>query len=132
MLKLNKIQTLALIKHSKKAHPKEACGLLAGQGSKVFKIYPVSNISKKPTRFLIKPEEQVKIMKEIEDLGLEMIGIYHSHTNKKAYPSDTDIKMAFYPEASYVIISLADKDNPEIKSFKIIEGSIKEEKIKII
>ena len=132
MLKLDKIQVLTLIQDSKKAYPGEACGLLAGKDSKVSKIYPISNISKKPTRFLIKPEEQVKVMKEIEDLGMELIGIYHSHANIRAYPSDRDLGMAFYPEVSYVIISLADKENPEIKSFKIMEDSIMEEKIKII
>ena len=71
-------------------------------------------------------------MKEIRAENLGMVGIYHSHPHSDAYPSAHDVKLAFYPEASYIIISLKDRDGSRIRSFKIIDGEITEEELKII
>jgi proteasome lid subunit RPN8/RPN11 len=70
-------------------------------------------------------------MKEIRNNSEEMLGIYHSHVASEAYPSSHDVELALYPEVSYVIISIKDKKNPSIRSFKIIEGKITEEELKI-
>jgi len=77
------------------------------------------------------PKEQLKVMKEIRNLEMKMVGICHSHLETEAYPSARDVELAFYPEVSYVIISIKDRDNPSIRSFRIIEGKISEEKVKI-
>ncbi len=119
-----------IIKHCKKEFPNEACGILAGKNGKVEKIYKMTNVEKSPFAYLMDPKEQLKVMKEIRNLGLEMIGIYHSHVSSPPYPSSRDIEMAFYPEVSYVIISLKDFNNPEIRSFKIVEGKVEEEEIR--
>ena len=63
--------------------------------------------------------------------GLEMVAIYHSHVASQAYPSNHDVELAFYPDVSYVILSLKDKENPSVRSFKIKEGKIEEEEVKI-
>ena len=90
----------------------------------------MENISQYPEiRYFMKPEEQLKVFKEIRQLKIDMVGIYHSHSSTPAYPSAHDIEMAFYPEASYVIISLQDFNNPEVRAYKITEGNIEEEKI---
>ena len=70
-------------------------------------------------------------MKEIRNKGEEIIGIYHSHVASEAYPSNHDVELALYPEVSYVIISLKDNKNPSVRSFKIVEGKITEEELKI-
>ena len=131
VLYLNKNQVDELIKHSKREFPNEACGILAGKEGKVEKIYRMVNADKSAKTFLMDPREQLKVMKEIRSLGLEMVGIYHSHPETAAYPSAHDVALAYYPDASYVIVSLKDKDNPNIRLFKIVEGVITEETLKI-
>lgn len=111
--------------------PDEACGIFAGKRGKAAKVFASANVDKSPSSYLMEPKEQLKIMKEIRNLELEIVGIYHSHVASKAYPSRKDLELAFYPGASHVIISLKNKDNPSIRSFKIREGRITEEEVKI-
>lgn len=129
MIQFKKEDIEVLIEHSKEEAPFEACGILAGKEGKVAKVYRMQNSDRSPATFFMEPKEQLKVMKEIRNLGLEMLGIYHSHVATEAYPSAHDVELAFYPEASYVIISLKDKDNPNIRSFKIVDGKITEEKV---
>jgi len=131
MLYLNKKQVDELVEHSDRESPNEACGILAGMEGRVEKIYRMSNADKSSRTFFMDPKEQLKVMKEIRNQGLEMAGIYHSHLETEAYPSAHDVKLAYYPEVSYVIVSLKDKDNPGIRSFKIVEGKITEEEVKV-
>lgn len=131
MLCLSERQQGELIEHSKIESPNEACGILAGKDGRVVKIYQMINTDKSSKTFFIDPRQQLKVMKEIRNLGLEMVGIYHSHVETEAYPSAYDVELAFYPEASYVIISIKDRDNPSIRSFKIVEGKITEEEVRI-
>lgn len=121
-----------IIAQSKRELPNECCGILAGKEGKVEKVYEMTNTDKNPSTFFMEPKEQLKVMKEIRNLSLEMVGIYHSHVSSPAYPSGHDIELAFYPEVSYVIISLKNKDSPDIRSFKINEKNIVEEELKII
>ncbi|MCQ9206674.1 MAG: M67 family metallopeptidase [Omnitrophica bacterium] len=136
MVYLDKEKTKKLIEHAQKESPNEACGLLAGLAKadekarfEVKKIYEMTNTNKSATRFFMDPAEQLKVLKDIRSLGLQMVGIYHSHPHSKAYPSAHDVEMAFYPDVSYVIVSLEDKKNPRLKSFRIAEGKITEEVI---
>lgn len=112
--------------------PDEACGILSGKAGKVDNVYEMLNTDKSPQSFFMDPAEQLRINKEIRKLGQEMVGIYHSHVASLAYPSERDVEMAFYPEASYLIISLKDKDRPSAGSFKIQDGKIIEEELKIV
>ncbi len=132
MLFLAKGQLDGIIKHSTIDAPNEACGILAGKAGKVERVYPMANTDRSSETFFMDPKEQLKVMKEIRNLGLEMVGIYHSHPETDAYPSAHDVSLAYYPEVSYVIISLKDKDNPVARSFRIIEGSIEEEDVTIV
>jgi proteasome lid subunit RPN8/RPN11 len=67
----------------------------------------------------------------MDDEGLELWGIYHSHTHSEAYPSDTDIRLAFYPEARYLLLSLADRTEPILRSFFIVDGEVTEEELTV-
>lgn len=129
MLYLSKKQTDEIIQHSLKETPNEACGILAGKPTRVEKVYKMTNTDKSAATFFMDPREQLKVMKEIRTLDLEMIGIYHSHPKTKAYPSAHDVELAYYPFVSYVILSLKDENNPEIRSFKIEDGKITEEEV---
>ncbi|NQV04626.1 MAG: M67 family metallopeptidase [Candidatus Omnitrophica bacterium] len=131
MICLTKDQASELLEHSKKESPNEVCGILAGKDTKVHKVYKMVNKDKSRTSFFMDPQEQLKVMKEIRNSGLDFIGIYHSHPETKAYPSAHDVELAYYPEVSYVIVSLKDKDSPCMRSFRIIDGKIAEEEVKI-
>ncbi len=129
MLYLSEREKDQLVGHSRREYPDEACGILAGKGERVQKIYQMINADKSTRTFFMDPREQLRVMKEIRSSGLDFIGIYHSHPESRAFPSTHDVKLAYYPDVWYVIISLRDKDNPEIKAYKIVEGKIEEESI---
>lgn len=134
MISLTKKQAEQLISHSIKGSPYEVCGILAGQFGPekervVKKIYEMVNTDKSHESFFMDAKEQLRVMKEMRNLSLEMVGIYHSHPHTPAHPSAEDVKLAYYPEVSYIIISLSDLGNPQIKSFRIGEGKIEEESV---
>lgn len=132
MLSLTKDQISELIEHSKNGSPNEVCGILAGRDGNAEKIYKMTNKDESNKTFFMDPQEQLKVMKEIRGSSLDFIGIYHSHPETKAYPSTHDVELTFYPEVSYVIVSLKDKDSPDIKSFRIVDQKITPEEIKIV
>ncbi|MCD5401224.1 M67 family metallopeptidase [candidate division NPL-UPA2 bacterium] len=129
-MKIKKSCFSEMVKHCRKEYPNEACGILAGKDNLITKVYKMANISEIPTTcYFMDPREQLKVFKEMRNARLEMLGIYHSHVASSPYPSPRDVEMAFYPEASYVIISLTDFHKLEVSSFKIGEGKIEEEEI---
>ena len=131
MLSIKKEFIDLIIAQSKKEFPNEACGILAGKDAKAERVYGMVNVDKSPDTYFMDAGEQLRVMKEIRNLGLEMTGIYHSHVASQAYPSAHDVELAFYPQVSYLILSLKDSTNPSIRSFKIIEEKITEEELKI-
>ncbi len=131
MARLKKDLSEQMIKHCLKESPNEACGILAGKDNLVQKVYEMTNTEKSPSTYFMDAKEQFKVMKEIRNLGLEMLGIYHSHVASPARPSTHDIELAFYPEVSYVIVSLQEQNNPIVRSFNIKEGKVTEEEVKI-
>ncbi|MFQ6042448.1 MAG: Mov34/MPN/PAD-1 family protein, partial [Candidatus Poribacteria bacterium] len=115
-----------IIHHAKIKYPNEACGILAGIDNCVLKVYQMTNVNDSPDSYFMNPQEQLRVMKDIRQLDYEFMGIYHSHPNTDAYPSQRDVDMAYYPEAVYVIISLKDWEKPDVKAFRIIDGKVKE------
>ena len=84
-----------MVYYAQEAVPNECCGIIAGANGKIMKLYPTTNAEHSPLRYRIDPKELLTIYKEIEDKEWDLLGIYHSHTHTEAYPSDTDIKLAF-------------------------------------
>ncbi len=132
MISLKKDDYEIIVAQCLRELPDEACGILAGKDGEVKKVFIMANAQKSPENFFMDGKEQLKVTKEIRGLGLEMLGIYHSHVASQAYPSAHDVAMAFYPEVSYVIVSIKDTGNPSIRSFKIVDGRISEEEVRII
>ena len=119
-----------LVRQCLKDSAKEVCGILAGKGRAIEKIFPLTNISDSPKLcYHIDPKEQLGVFKELRRQELELTAIYHSHVDSPAYPSAKDIELAFYPESSYIIVSLSDPKAPLARSFRIIEGKIEEEEL---
>ncbi len=116
-----------MVAHARAEDPLECCGLLAGRDGKIVKLYPTTNTAASGERYLMDPKELFSIFKELDDNGWEVLAIYHSHTHTEAYPSPTDVQLAYWSEPLYLIVSLKDKANPQIRAFHIREGKIKEE-----
>lgn len=105
--------------------PEEACGLLAGNNNLVSQILPIENILHSPVRYRMDPQQQLAAFQRIDNLGLELLAIYHSHPDGPATPSTTDIAEAYYPEVVYMIISQA-KDVYTPRGFLIQNGRVDE------
>ena len=129
MLALGKKFREQIVSHALEDDPDECCGILAGRDSKVSKLYRMTNVDHSPYRYNMDPKELYNIYNEIDNDGLEIVGIYHSHTHSEAYPSDTDVRLVTWPDASYILVSLMNKKNPEVRAFRIVDGNITEEEI---
>src|SRR5438552_3377378 len=115
-----------MIDHAMSELPDEACGLLAGPSGSVERFFPMTNADHSPMTYRLDPGEQIRVFNEIDDKGWQLAGIFHSHTHTEAYPSPTDRAQAFYPEAYYVLASLAEHDAPDLRTFKINDGEVQE------
>lgn len=105
-----------------KRMPEEACGLLFGKGEQVEGVFPMTNILHSPNRYRTDPQEQYHLMKNMEDLGWDLLAIYHSHPQGPPYPSPTDVAEAYYPNAVYLIWGLDHKGKWECKGYLIQRG----------
>ena len=130
------IQIPAEILHEMIAHavaglPNEACGLLGGLDGRAERFYPMRNADRSEVTYRLDPKEQLEVFNEIEDKGWELLGIFHSHTHTEAYPSETDRRQAFYPEAHYLLLSLADWDDKKLRGYTIQGGVVEEQEVRI-
>lgn len=121
-----------IITHALKDDPNECCGLLGGSKGKVSKLYRTTNSLHSPIRYNIEPKELLQIHREVDDNGWDIVAIYHSHTHTQAYPSATDIQLAFWPDSLYLIVSLQEKKNPLLRAFYIRNGQVAEETINVV
>ncbi|MDP8955711.1 MAG: M67 family metallopeptidase [Actinomycetota bacterium] len=122
----------AMITHARHELPNEACGLLAGRDGRVEHFYPMRNADDSPVTYRLDPTEQLQVFNELEEKGWELLGIFHSHTHTQAYPSETDRRQAFYPEANYVLVSLAKGDEPDVRAYFIDDGKVDEQEVRLV
>jgi [CysO sulfur-carrier protein]-S-L-cysteine hydrolase len=116
-----------IVAHAREDVPNECCGMIAGRNGEATRIYRARNAEASPYRYLIHPQDQFRITMEIEDREEEIAAIYHSHTNSRAEPSQTDINLAEnWPDPLYVICSLAHPDAPEVRAWSISGGAVEE------
>lgn len=113
-----------IVAAARAGYPEEICGLVAGVNNRAARLYPVENILHSPVAYEMNPLEQIKAMLAIEAQGMEMLAIYHSHPNGPAFPSATDIALAFYPDALTLIVSLEEFEKPVMGAFAILDGKV--------
>ena len=118
-----------LIVHARSDMPFEVCGLLASEHGTFRKHYEIPNAARSMTYYQMDPKPMLAAFNEIDDSEWDLQAIYHSHTHTEAYPSSTDIELAFYPEAVYLIISLQEPDQPVIRAFNIVDGRVTEREL---
>ena len=123
-----------MIEHCLDGRPEEACGLLAGtvdgDSAEATVCYPGRNLAASAYVYELDPKDHLHADRDAEEQGLEIVGVFHSHTHTEAYPSPTDVARAPDPYWHYVLVSLRDAE-PVIRSFRIQDESITEEPIEV-
>lgn len=121
-----------IVAHARRDHPDEACGLVACRGGRPTRVIPMANAARSPTFYEMDPLEQLRVFNDMEDAGEDLLVIYHSHTATEAYPSRTDINIAGYPDAHYVLVSTRYADEVEFRSFRIVDRVVSEETVTVV
>jgi [CysO sulfur-carrier protein]-S-L-cysteine hydrolase len=122
-----------MIGHCLAGLPDEACGLLAGDpvSGEVTRCYPTRNLAASAKLYTVDPKEHLMADRDAEARGIELIGVFHSHTHTDAYPSPTDVAQAPDPGWHYVLVSLRDT-TPVVRSYGIVDGRIDEESVVVL
>lgn len=132
MLKLPQHIHDDIIAHAREGFPLEVCGILGGRDGVTSEIYRMANTDQSNEHFMMDPKEQFAVIKDLRAKGLEMLGIYHSHPETPARPSEEDIRLALTPAVSYLIASLANQAAPDLRSYKISGGEVTPEPLELI
>ena len=118
----------AIVGHAWSEYPNEACGLIIGDrpaagGGSALRFEPTTNKAGSPYRYEIDPADLLRLTIATDDADEVFWAIVHSHVRSPAYPSPTDVGLAFYPEALYLLVSLAAPE-PGLGAFRIVDGTI--------
>jgi proteasome lid subunit RPN8/RPN11 len=117
-----------MIAHAREDAPNECCGIIAGKDGTATRLYRAINAEASPYRYSVDPKDLLRIHRDVDDRDEDFLVIYHSHTHTEAYPSPTDIRLAAWPEAYYVLVSLMDEE-PVVRAFRILDGEVAEEQV---
>jgi [CysO sulfur-carrier protein]-S-L-cysteine hydrolase len=123
-----------IVAHARADHPDEACGVIAGPAGsdRPERFIPMLNAERSPTFYRFDSTEQFGVWREMDERDEEPVVIYHSHTATQAYPSRTDIAYASEPDAHYVLVSTREPDRAEFRSFRILDGVVTEEEVRVV
>jgi proteasome lid subunit RPN8/RPN11 len=134
MLTITEELRARIVAHARADHPDEACGMIAGPagGDRPERFIPMTNAARSPTFYEYDSMEQFQLDKEMRERDEDPVVIYHSHTATEAYPSRTDIALAAEPGAHYVLVSTRDPQKEEFRSFRIADGEVTEEEVRVV
>jgi len=121
-----------LIEEARRAPNEECCGLLVGRDGVIRALYPARNALASATAYEIAPQELFRLMRQIRDAGLQLLGIYHSHPAGENRPSARDIEQAYYPDAAYFILSPTPDAPQPIRAFSIRAGRATDLAIEVV
>lgn len=131
-----------MVMHARKSLPNEACGVIAGRDGRPDRLYPMRNAEASPVMYRFDSNEQVRVFKDIDANGRELLAMFHSHTHTEAFPSPTDRALAqwrdpvtgeetpAYPGTRYLILSLAEPE-PVLRAFTFAGGDPVEEEVRV-
>jgi proteasome lid subunit RPN8/RPN11 len=119
-----------IVAHARAEAPNECCGMIAAQDGVAVAVHRARNAAASPLKYEMDGMEQYKIQTAIEDGGYELGAIYHSHTRSDPEPSQTDINLAFYPDALYVIVGVK-SEAPDIRAWRIVDGAVSEAALEV-
>lgn len=133
MIKLSKSDYEKILAYAEKELPNEACGLIAGiveNGDKTIKeVYLLTNIDHSNEHFTLDPKEQLATIKDMRNKGYAPLGNWHSHPESPSRPSEEDKRLAYDSKASYMILSLMNRAEPVLNSFKITGDTAEKEEL---
>ena len=132
----------AIVAQARAEYPNEACGLIVGTtaaaaGGTALRYEACRNRAASPYRYEIHPDDLYRVTVEADDADQVLWGIVHSHVKSPAVPSPTDVGLGFYPDALYLLVSLADDQadpvngEPSLRAWRIVGGSIHEVALRI-
>ncbi len=123
-----------IVAHARRDHPDEACGVVAGPvgTGRAERFVPMLNAARSPTFYEFDSGDLLRLYREMDDRDEEPVVIYHSHTSTEAYPSRTDITLAMEPGAHYVLVSTREPDSEELRSYRIVDGEVTEEEVRVV
>ena len=119
-----------MVAHAREDAPNECCGIISGSDGHATKLYRAINAEKSPYRYSVDAKDLLRIYREVDGAGEDFLAIYHSHTHTEAYPSPTDVRLAAWPDAYYVLVSLMD-EQPAVRAFRIVDEAVTEEPLEI-
>jgi proteasome lid subunit RPN8/RPN11 len=131
MAQLDGVFYKEIVEQALREFPNEACGVIASEDGTPVRLYPMTNADASPATYRLDGKEQLKVFDELDERGWDLWGIYHSHTHSEAYPSETDRRLAFYPDSRYLVLSIAERDAPVLRSFFIRDGRVEEEELTV-
>lgn len=120
-----------MIAHARADAPNECCGIIAGKDGRPMRLYRAINAEASPYRYSVDAKDLLRIHRDADSNGWDFLVIYHSHTHTEAYPSPTDVRLATWPDAYYVLVSLMDEATPVVRAFRIENGTVAEEPIEL-
>jgi [CysO sulfur-carrier protein]-S-L-cysteine hydrolase len=129
-----------LIAHARADAPNECCGMIASRNGDAVAVHRARNAMASPLRYDVDTSDLYRITQAIEDDGLELGAIYHSHTRSAPVPSQTDINLAYmgdsreprYPGTLYVIVGVEDADHPDVRAWSIADGQVTEVELEVV
>lgn len=130
-MKFTQSQIDEMVAHARDDLPNECCGIVSAQNGAAVEVHRAVNAAASPLRYEIDSKDYLRIYNLIDDADLDVGAIYHSHTRSAAFPSQTDINLALWPEALYIIVSLAEADAPDVKAFAIVDRKVSEVPLEI-
>lgn len=123
MICLQRIHVESIIEHASEVDPAECCGLIAGEAGRASSLYPMRNVAANPqVAYEAAPEDLFAAQRQMRKRGTQLLAIYHSHPRAtEPQPSETDVRLAYYPQAVYLIVALAG-ERPVMRAFRISEA----------
>lgn len=115
-----------MVRHCLEGMPNEACGFLGGKAGEATALYPLANAALSPIYYRPDGKQMLAAFNDMDEQGLELVAIYHSHVASPPYPSVTDVREAHHPVV-YVIVSLSDQSFPECRAFDIVKADWRDE-----
>lgn len=129
-MRISQVLLDQLVEQAREEAPNECCGMIESDDGAAVAVHPARNALASPLRYEIASNDLYRIQEAIEDAGHDLGAIYHSHTRSAPYPSQTDINLALYPDALYLIVGVAGVE-PEVRAFRIVDGEVSEQPVEV-
>jgi [CysO sulfur-carrier protein]-S-L-cysteine hydrolase len=121
-----------MVAHAVADAPDECCGIISSRDDVAVELFRMENTAHTAMRYEMDNMELYRVVTGIEDAGLDVGVIYHSHTRSEPYPSQTDINLAFYPDSIYVIVGTATEPQPKVRAFTIRDEQVEEVELTVV